>query len=129
MRFWLAFASLNGFAAVLMGALGVHAFAGRLAAEDAARIATAERYQVVHALALGLVAALVAAGAGGACRRWLHAAGAAFAAGMVLFCGGLYVLALTGWRPVAMLAPAGGLALMLGWLALACAAATWRRPG
>ena len=41
-----------------------------------------------------------------------------FSAGLVLFPGALYALAVTGWRPVAMLAPLGGLSLMAGWLAL-----------
>jgi uncharacterized membrane protein YgdD (TMEM256/DUF423 family) len=90
-------------------------------------LATAERYQMAHALALGLVAILVARPQAGAAGRWLTAASAAFAAGLVLFSGSLYVLALTGWRPVAALTPIGGLALMAGWLALGCGGATLRR--
>ena len=115
MRFWLGFAAVNGFLSVLAGALGAHAGPGRLQPGGAELLATAERYQMVHALALGLVAALAAHGGGGI---WLRASGALFSAGLVLFPGALYALALTGWRPVAMLAPLGGLSLMAGWLAL-----------
>lgn len=45
-------------------------------------------------------------------------------AGLCLFCGSLYALALGAPRGVAHVAPAGGLMLMLGWLLWAWA---WRR--
>lgn len=53
--------------------------------------------------------------------RLADAAGAAFAGGLVLFCGALYSLALTGvsWG---LLAPAGGSLLMVGWLLLGASA-------
>ena len=53
---------------------------------------------------------------------WLaHAAGAAFATGLILFCGAVYSLGVAGisWG---VLAPAGGMLLMLGWLLLAASA-------
>jgi uncharacterized membrane protein YgdD (TMEM256/DUF423 family) len=127
MRFWTIFAAFNGFTAVLMGALGAHALAAHLPPGGAEWLATAERYQIAHALALGLVAALSARVSAGAAGRWLAVAGACFSVGMILFSGSLYALALSGWRPVAMLAPVGGLALMAGWLALGCFGATMRR--
>jgi uncharacterized membrane protein YgdD (TMEM256/DUF423 family) len=49
--------------------------------------------------------------------RWLAAAAALFAAGLVLFCGSLWVLALT--QSSLGVAPIGGTAFILGWLALA----------
>lgn len=127
MRLWVTFAAFNGFVAVMMGALGAHALGKHLPPSGLEWLATAERYQIAHALALGLVAALAARPSIGASGRWLTVAGGCFAAGMVLFSGSLYALALTGWRPVAMLAPLGGLALMAGWLALGCYGATLRR--
>jgi uncharacterized membrane protein YgdD (TMEM256/DUF423 family) len=72
-----------------------------------------------HALAL-LFAGLWAARGGIAA----HLAGAAFVAGVLLFCGAVYLLALFGIRAPAV-APIGGTLLMLGWLLLAISA--WRR--
>ncbi len=46
--------------------------------------------------------------------RLVDLAGTAFAVGLLLFCGAVYALALAGVS-VAMLAPAGGVLLMLGW--------------
>jgi len=48
--------------------------------------------------------------------------GAAFTAGMVLFSGSLYALAMTGSAPVPYAAPVGGVSFMAGWVALIWAA-------
>jgi uncharacterized membrane protein YgdD (TMEM256/DUF423 family) len=50
---------------------------------------------------------------------WLRAAGALLLAGIVLFSGSLYALALGAPKWLGMVTPFGGLALVLGWLALA----------
>jgi len=52
---------------------------------------------------------------GGAQAKWGHRAG-------FLFSGSLYIFAITGTLPVSGLPPAGGMALMAGWLTLAFAA-------
>jgi uncharacterized membrane protein YgdD (TMEM256/DUF423 family) len=71
------------------------------------------RMQGWHALAL-LGTALWTSRGG-----WLaDAAAAAFAAGMLLFCGSVYSLGLAGVS-LGLLAPTGGITLMLGWLLLA----------
>jgi uncharacterized membrane protein YgdD (TMEM256/DUF423 family) len=69
---------------------------------------TAARYQLIHA------AVLVFAG-------WIGArlAGWLFAAGVAIFSGSLYMLALTGTRWLGAITPLGGLCLLAGWLALA----------
>ena len=75
-----------------------------------------------HALALLAVA--------WACARWpsawASAAGWLFMTGTVLFSGSLYLLAFTGVRALGAITPFGGLAFILGWLALAWAAWTAR---
>ena len=53
-------------------------------------------------------------------------AGWLFVAGTVLFSGSLYLLAVTGVRALGAITPLGGLAFILGWLALAWAAWTGR---
>lgn len=119
MRGWVAFAAVNGFIGVLAGALGAHVLSGQVGAKGLEWLGTAERYQMWHALALLVVALLARPGDTRAARRWLQTAATAFGVGIVLFSGSLYVLTLTGWRPVAMVTPLGGLAFLVGWVALA----------
>jgi uncharacterized membrane protein YgdD (TMEM256/DUF423 family) len=118
MRGWLAAAGVNGFLAVAVGALGAHLLRDRLSVHAIDLIETAARYQMFHALALFGVAWLATARPGVATRI----AGFAFLAGIALFSGGLYGLGLTGSTSFAMLAPFGGSAFMLGWLALVAVA-------
>lgn len=115
MRAWVMLAGLNGVVAVGMGAYAAHGLAG-----DAALQALAERaslYQLFHALALLAADRLAADG-----RRLAHGAAALFLAGMVLFCGSLYLRALTGAPlPIPMVTPAGGMSFMAAWLVLGLA--------
>ena len=48
-------------------------------------------------------------------------------AGVLLFCGSVYTLAIAG-APVGALAPVGGTLLMVGWALLALSALRARRP-
>jgi uncharacterized membrane protein YgdD (TMEM256/DUF423 family) len=50
-----------------------------------------------------------------------------FVAGIALFSGSLYALALTGVRGLGAITPAGGVAFLAGWAALAWAG--WRSGG
>lgn len=107
-----------GFLAVAAGAFGAHALRARLGAEMLAVWETAARYQMYHALALLAVAMAAArAPAGG----WT-AAGWLFTAGIVIFSGSLYLLALSGTRWLGAITPIGGLCLLAGWIALALGA-------
>jgi uncharacterized membrane protein YgdD (TMEM256/DUF423 family) len=99
---------------VVMGAVSVHA--AKVAAHpDAAHLSQAAViYQLVHGL--GLVAAGTLARL--APSRLLAAAGALFLVGVVAFCGSLYLLAFSGVS-LGLVIPAGGIAFIAGWLALA----------
>lgn len=107
-----------GFLAVAAGAFGAHALRHRLPADLLAVFETAARYQMYHALALLAVAWATfqwpASSAGLA--GWL------FSAGIVIFSGSLYLLALTGTRWLGAITPVGGLAFLLGWIVLGWAA-------
>ena len=103
------------------GAFGAHGLRGRLSPDMLAVFETGVRYQMYHAFAL-LITALALARFDG----WLlRTAGWLFTAGIVLFSGSLYALALTGTRGLGAIAPIGGVAFIAGWIALAFAA--WRR--
>lgn len=124
---WMSLAALLGALSVALGAFGAHALKTRLAPDDLAIFDTAVRYQFYHALALLAVTPLQRwasqQGYGAAARR-AHLAGLAWAGGIALFSGSLYLLVATGIRQLGMVTPLGGVALIAGWLLLASAA--WR---
>jgi uncharacterized membrane protein YgdD (TMEM256/DUF423 family) len=108
-----AVAALLGLLAVAGAALASHALAPRVDAAAFARVHLALAFQFGHALLLLAIATLARERAS----RWLVAAGACVAGGVVLFCGALYANGVLGASSAP--APFGGSLLMLGWLALA----------
>ena len=107
--------ALSAMMAVAAGAFGAHALRARLTPEYLTVFETAARYQIYHALGLLAVA--------GALSRWPGPlpvwAGRLFLGGTVLFCGSLYLLALTGARWWGAVTPFGGVAFLAGWFCLA----------
>lgn len=122
MKKFLFLAGINGAIAVIAGALASHARG--LGEESVATIRLASSYHLAHALALGL-AALAARGPA---RPRAEAAAWLFLAGMILFGGGLYLLALTNRHVFAYLVPFGGLSFIAGWGMLALAALKLEEP-
>jgi uncharacterized membrane protein YgdD (TMEM256/DUF423 family) len=120
-RLSLTLAALLLFTAVGLGAFGAHALKARLAPDMQAIWQTAVQYHAWHALGL------LAAGLLMMHRPDAPALGLAawlFVAGIALFSGSLYALALTGVRGLGAITPFGGVAFLAGWLAFAWAA--WR---
>jgi uncharacterized membrane protein YgdD (TMEM256/DUF423 family) len=118
MNVWLLIAAINGFLAVAAGAFGAHGLQGTLDAHALTVFETGARYQMYHALAIGLAAFAMR----GAAARAARFAAALFLAGIALFSGSLYLLALTGAHALVFVTPFGGIAFMLGWIVLAIAA-------
>lgn len=102
------------FLAVALGAFAAHALEARLEPRAIEVFETGARYQLAHALALLLLGLLLARWPGGL-GIW---AGWAFLAGIILFSGSLYVLALTGVRAWGAVTPLGGVSFLLGWVLL-----------
>jgi len=118
---WLLAAAISGLVAVVAGAYGWHG----LRADDGARAVfnPGVHYQMWHTLALLAVAWLAdsrprhtAAG------KWARRAGVCFAAGIAVFAGSMYFYGIYGGVPLPGVTPAGGLALMAGWVCLGVAA-------
>jgi len=109
-----AVGALTGLMGVAAGAFAAHALRGTLAPELYQAFETGARYQLVHAVALVLVALALDRPGG----RALVVAGWCFTAGQALFGGSLYLLALTGTRWWGAITPLGGLGYMAGWIAL-----------
>jgi uncharacterized membrane protein YgdD (TMEM256/DUF423 family) len=102
-----------GFVAVALGAFGAHGLRERLSPAMLEVYRTGVLYHLVHALAL----LAVALGADRLARP--RAVAALFTAGIALFSGSLYALALTEVRVLGMVTPLGGLLFMAGWATLA----------
>jgi uncharacterized membrane protein YgdD (TMEM256/DUF423 family) len=114
-RTFLLIGAVLGFLGVAFGAFGAHALRARLSADMLAVFETGVRYQMYHTFAVLIVAAAI-----GHLGRThlLVAAGWLFTAGIVLFSGSLYALALTGVGTLGAITPIGGLLFLLGWAAL-----------
>ena len=112
-RFLLASGAIVLAIAVAGGAYAAHAAKDAANADARQLLQTATLYMFVHGLGI-LVAGVLARTAAS---EWLLAAGVLHLAGIVLFCGSLWVLALAG-RSLGV-APIGGIAFILGWLCLA----------
>ena len=117
-RLWIGLGSFVAFLGVGSGAFGAHALREVLSVRMLAVYQTAVQYQLIHALAL-IAIGCVARGA--ASERLLGVAGTAIALGVLLFCGSLYALALTGVTWLGMVTPVGGVSLLVGWLSLLAA--------
>jgi uncharacterized membrane protein YgdD (TMEM256/DUF423 family) len=113
MAFWLALAAVGGLVCVAAGAFGAHGIADPKAQEW---LRTGALYGFVHVLAV-FAAATVGA----------RLAPPFFLAGVMLFSGSLFAMAVGAPRWLGAVAPIGGLAFMAGWALLAWAA--WRSQG
>lgn len=121
MRKLTVLAAVYGALGVALGAFGAHALRGALDETALRTWHTAVEYQLWHALALLLTALALPPS------RWQRRSALAFAAGIALFCGSLYALALGAPHLVGAVTPFGGMALIAGWLAAAAACFHVRR--
>jgi uncharacterized membrane protein YgdD (TMEM256/DUF423 family) len=110
-RGWLAVAALLGASGVAVGAGGAHALRSLIVPEYLPTFETGVRYHLLHAVAL--LALALGAGA-----RPIALPASLFTLGIVLFSGSLYALALGAPGRLGIVTPFGGVALLLGWLAL-----------
>jgi uncharacterized membrane protein YgdD (TMEM256/DUF423 family) len=100
---------------VALGAVSAHAVHAAVHPNAPQILEAAVIYHFVHGLALVLEGVL----ARSSMSRQLVAAYALHAAGIVFFCGSMWIIAMTGASQLAVLAPVGGVAFILGWIALA----------
>ena len=100
-------AAAAGFLAVALGAFGAHGLKEILTQNSMTVIwDKAVFYHFIHAVMLFVIAGRkpIAAGA------WWS-----FLAGIVIFSGSLYLLAVTNWKWFGAITPVGGLSLLAGW--------------
>jgi uncharacterized membrane protein YgdD (TMEM256/DUF423 family) len=103
--------------AVMIGAFGAHGLKDRLDAYSMSVYEKAVFYHFIHALgmlivSLGMRAGVVAQNSGG----WVCAL---LLAGIALFSGSLYALAVSGVKILGAVTPFGGIAFIAAWAVLA----------
>ncbi len=118
-KLWSVLGALNAMMSVAMGAFGAHGLRSRLSERMLQNWETAARYQMYHALGLLGVAWLASQKGAPA-----DPAGWSLLAGITLFSGSLYVMALTGVTKLGAITPIGGVGFLVGWALFARAA--WR---
>jgi uncharacterized membrane protein YgdD (TMEM256/DUF423 family) len=116
---WTAAAAIALGLAVMLGAFGAHGLRARLDEYSMGVYERAVFYHFVHALGLLVVSILPRALSMPA--SWANWVCGLLLAGIVIFCGSLYVLAVTGIRTLGAITPIGGLAFMAAWFLLAVA--------
>ena len=110
------FLALGGVAALLavaLGAFGAHALKNRIPAEMLAVWHTGVEYHLFHALGLLAVGLAAVHLPDSTLLKW---SGWLMLAGIVLFSGSLYALALSGERWLGAVTPVGGLAFLAAWV-------------
>ena len=121
-RLFISLGAFNCLLSVALGAFGAHLLEGRLAADLFITYQKASQYHMPHGLGLILIGLLGLHKES----RLINAAGWLLLIGILLFCGSLYTLGLTGIRSLGIITPFGGTAFLAGWLCLCIAA--WRQP-
>jgi uncharacterized membrane protein YgdD (TMEM256/DUF423 family) len=112
---FIVIAGSLGFVGVALGAFGAHGLEEKLISTGHLDTwKTAKDYLFVHVLALFVLAATVTEG-NSRPRAWTAWF---WVAGIVIFSGSLYTLALTGVSKLGMVTPFGGLCFMVGWACL-----------
>ncbi|RUO63511.1 DUF423 domain-containing protein [Pseudidiomarina insulisalsae] len=113
MKVFAMLGAINMALGVILGAFGAHGLKEKLAPQALNIFQTGVQYHIYHALGLIMVAALLVPypNAGG-----LRTGGWLLLAGIILFSGSLYLLALTGIRWFGPITPIGGACFIIGWL-------------
>jgi uncharacterized membrane protein YgdD (TMEM256/DUF423 family) len=114
---WSATAAVLLGVAVGLGAFGAHGLKGRLDDYSMGVYEKAVLYHFFHALGLLMVSILPRIGVlSQSAGTWVCSL---LLAGILLFSGSLYVLALSGVRALGAVTPLGGLAFLAAWFLLA----------
>lgn len=110
-RTFVALGAWLALAGVALGAFGTHSLRGKVSDANLEVWRTGVQYHLIHAVALILVGVLAA----GSDSKLFRIAGWLFAAGIVVFGGSLYALALTDTKILGAITPLGGLCFLIAW--------------
>ena len=124
-RTTLISAAIAGFSGVALGAFGAHGLKSVLSANMLAVWQTAVQYHLIHSVVLLALAVALMTLPPGAVTTWLRRSAGLMLAGLLLFSGSLYLMALTGIRPLGIITPMGGVSWLIGWGLILLAALKW----
>ncbi|MDR0806123.1 MAG: DUF423 domain-containing protein [Enterobacteriaceae bacterium] len=113
-RWILIFAAISGFVFVALGAFGAHGLSKVLDVKQMAWLRTGLEYQALHTLAILALGIAVQFQN----NAWFRRSAAFLAAGILLFSGSLYWLALTSIKMWPYITPMGGFCFLIGWALL-----------
>jgi len=113
-RVLLLIGAITGLLAVIAGTFAAHALDSQLSMKAQQIFETGVRYHMYHALAIAAISSL----GGRVSGRWPAIVVGFFLAGVIIFSGSLYLLAVTGAKWLGMITPIGGVAFLVGWLLL-----------
>jgi len=122
-KLFLLFASIAGLLAVISGAMLAHQLKQQMPAAALEVYEVAVRYQFYHVFAL-LMAGMLSERFPGS---WMNLAGSCFIAGILLFCGSLYLISammtngITVPVVLGICTPLGGLGFIVGWISMTVA--------
>jgi len=114
MRIFLIIAAISGALAVLLGAFGAHLLKPMITPEMLEVYKTGVQYHFYHTFALLAVGILYLQQPS----KILKWSGYLFIAGITIFSGFLYLLAITGIKALGMIVPIGGVTLVAGWICM-----------
>jgi uncharacterized membrane protein YgdD (TMEM256/DUF423 family) len=112
-RLAILLGSGNAALAIILGAFAAHAIKDSLSERMLAIFNTAVDYHLYHALGLIVIGLLISLRPSS---KELRLAIYLMLAGIILFCGSLYALSLTGITKLGMITPFGGVAFIIGWV-------------
>ncbi|WP_439327671.1 DUF423 domain-containing protein [Lonepinella sp. BR2357] len=119
---FLSLAAFSGLLCVALGAFVSHALQANFSEQQISWFDTAWKYHVFHTLvllALGFFISATTSQNTPKCRQTaVNIMGFSWVAGILLFSGSLYTMAICNTREIVMLVPVGGVAFLLGWITL-----------
>ncbi len=115
-KVFIVLGAINGFLSVALGAFGAHGLRSQISTHMLTVFQTGVQYQMYHALALLFIGLWAERNPG---LRYINWSGGLLLAGILLFSGSLYLLAITGTRSLGVITPFGGICFLSGWVVLA----------
>lgn len=122
-RLLLVLGAISLASATMLSAYGFHGLPGTVPEAKLASWGWANQLHFIHSLGLLAIGLLLRYDPRS---LFLRAAAALLAIGLILFCAGIYAGVLGAPAAIGEVAPLGGSAFMLGWVALAIAAVRMR---